>query len=199
MFFDEIGEMSGTQIFFFFVGCLISIAGVLVLSLRQTVRINTNGGINVDVGDMNNYYGDIEKYKGKVVGILAAPDCTYFSIAGNAHKRSDQNIIDGIGVVDACFRIAYALKPTWFALENPVGKLKKFLGEPTFKFHPYRMKVIPILSANIYDFCSIGIWFSSFSNRSTINNITSFWVIFVRNTDVMSVYINPNTIFGDKG
>ena len=54
VFFDEIGEMSGTQIFFFFVGCLISLAGVLVLSLRQTVRINTNGGINVDVGDMNN-------------------------------------------------------------------------------------------------------------------------------------------------
>ena len=85
----------------------------------------------------NGEWLDIEKYKGKVVGILAAPDCTYFSIAGNAHKRSDQNIIDGIGVVDACFRIAYALKPTWFALENPVGKLKKFLGEPTFKFHPY--------------------------------------------------------------
>jgi len=85
----------------------------------------------------NGEWIDIEKYKGKVVGILAAPDCTYFSIAGNAHKRSDQNIIDGIGVVDACFRIAYALKPTWFALENPVGKLKKFLGEPTFKFNPY--------------------------------------------------------------
>jgi len=85
----------------------------------------------------NGEWIDIEKYKGKVVGILAAPDCTYFSIAGNAHKRSDQNIIDGIGVVDACFRIAYALKPKWFALENPIGKLKKFLGEPTFKFNPY--------------------------------------------------------------
>ena len=85
----------------------------------------------------NGEWIDIERYKGKVVGILAAPDCTYFSISGNAHKRSDQNIIDGIGVVDACFRIAYALKPTWFALENPIGKLKKFLGEPTFKFNPY--------------------------------------------------------------
>ena len=76
----------------------------------------------------NGEWIDIEKYKGKVVGILAAPDCTYFSISGNAHKRSDQNIIDGIGVVDACFRIAYALKPKWFALENPIGKLKKFIG-----------------------------------------------------------------------
>jgi len=85
----------------------------------------------------NGEWIDIEKYKGKVVGILSAPDCTYFSISGNAHKRSDQNIIDGIGVVDACFRIAYALKPKWFALENPIGKLKKFLGEPTFKFNPY--------------------------------------------------------------
>ena len=64
----------------------------------------------------NGEWIDIEKYKDRVVGILAAPDCTYFSIAGNAHKRSDQNIIDGIGVVDACFRIAYALKPKWFAL-----------------------------------------------------------------------------------
>ena len=79
----------------------------------------------------------IEKYQGKVLGILAAPDCTYFSNAGTAHRRTDQNIIDGIGVVDACFRIAYALKPKFFALENPVGKLKNFLGEPVFKFHPY--------------------------------------------------------------
>merc|ERR1711998_585236 len=62
VFFDEIGEMSGTQIFFFFVGCLISLAGVLVLSLRQTVRINTNGGINVDVGDSNNSSGGMSRH-----------------------------------------------------------------------------------------------------------------------------------------
>ncbi len=85
----------------------------------------------------NGEWIDIKKYQGRVRGILAAPDCTYFSIAGNAWKRSDEQMVQGIGVVDACFRIAYALQPQWFALENPVGKLKKFLGEPLFKFHPY--------------------------------------------------------------
>lgn len=85
----------------------------------------------------NALWVDIEKYKDRVLGILAAPDCTYFSIAGNAWKRSDEQILGGISVVDACFRIAFALKPKFFALENPVGKLKKFIGEPTFKFHPY--------------------------------------------------------------
>jgi hypothetical protein len=57
VFFDEIGEMSGTQIFFFLVGCVISLAGVLVLSLRQTVRIMTNGGMQVDVANASNLDG----------------------------------------------------------------------------------------------------------------------------------------------
>eukprot|EP00943_MAST-04B_sp_MAST-4B-sp1_P006625 g6625.t1 len=57
VFFDEIGEMSGTQIFFFLVGCVISLAGVLVLSLRPTVRINTNGGMHVDVANASNLDG----------------------------------------------------------------------------------------------------------------------------------------------
>ena len=80
---------------------------------------------------------DLEKYEGKVRGILAAPDCTYFSIAGNAWRRSDDEMASGLSVVDACIRIAYALKPKFFAMENPVGKLRKFIGKPTFGFHPY--------------------------------------------------------------
>ena len=35
---------------------------------------------------------DLEKYEGRVRGILAAPDCTYFSIAGNAWRRSDEEM-----------------------------------------------------------------------------------------------------------
>ena len=80
---------------------------------------------------------DIVKYKDRVLGILAAPDCTYFSQSGNAWRRSDEQMLEGLSVVDACFRIAYALKPKFFALENPIGKLKKFIGEPTYKFQPY--------------------------------------------------------------
>ena len=85
----------------------------------------------------NGEWIDIAQYKGRVKGILAAPDCTYFSVAGNAWKRSDEQIMGALSVVDACFRIAYALQPEFFALENPVGKLRKFIGPPVFKFDPF--------------------------------------------------------------
>jgi hypothetical protein len=85
----------------------------------------------------NALWTDVKKYENRVLGILAAPDCTYFSSAGNAWKRSDDEMLAGLSVVDACLRIAYAIKPKFFALENPIGKLRKFIGSPTYQFDPY--------------------------------------------------------------
>jgi hypothetical protein len=73
-----------------------------------------------------------------VHGILAAPPCTVFANSGARWPRSDDDMREGLSVVDACLRIIVAHKPIWWALENPTGKLKYFLGEPTLRFHPWQ-------------------------------------------------------------
>ncbi len=73
-----------------------------------------------------------------VHGILAAPPCTHFSRAG-AHLwkvKGDFAIAAGLAVVDACLRAVAIYKPVFWVLENPIGRLKDYLGEPQFKFDP---------------------------------------------------------------
>jgi hypothetical protein len=43
---------------------------------------------------------------------------------------------EGLSVVDACLRIIFAHKPVWWALENPIGKLARYLGSPVYKCDP---------------------------------------------------------------
>lgn len=82
-------------------------------------------------------FDSIERWIGKVWGVLAAPVCTVFSGAGAKHPRTDEEIREGLALVDACIRIIHVVKPlAWWALENPVGKLRKWLGPPVFSFDP---------------------------------------------------------------
>ncbi|MCP4216281.1 MAG: hypothetical protein GY765_16655 [bacterium] len=71
-----------------------------------------------------------------IYGILAAPPCTCFAIAGNGIRRTNQAMIDALSIVDACLRLVFACRPKFWALENPVGKLRHYLGEPAFYFDP---------------------------------------------------------------
>lgn len=72
-----------------------------------------------------------------VHGILAAPPCTVFAISGARWKRTNEEMIEGLSVVDACLRIIYACNPLWWALENPVGKLIHYIGRWRYTFQPY--------------------------------------------------------------
>lgn len=72
----------------------------------------------------------------RVHGILAAPVCTVFANSGSKFPRTDLEIVEALSLVDACLRIVHVLKPDWWALENPVGKLRKFIGPPTMTFDP---------------------------------------------------------------
>lgn len=76
------------------------------------------------------------EFEPPVYGILAAPPCTVFANCGACWQRTDEEIKEALSVVDACLRAVMIYKPRFWALENPVGKLKKFLGPPQFKFHP---------------------------------------------------------------
>lgn len=70
----------------------------------------------------------------RVHGILCAPPCTEFSLAKNGRER---DIRAGLETVSACLRLVVACRPTWWALENPVGLLSHYLGTPRDVWEPY--------------------------------------------------------------
>ena len=76
------------------------------------------------------------RHPGRVHGVLAAPPCTMFARVGARWKRTDEQMRDALSVVDACLRVIVASGPTWWALENPIGKLQLYLGPPRFRCDP---------------------------------------------------------------
>jgi hypothetical protein len=78
-----------------------------------------------------------------VHGILAAPPCDHFSVSGAQYwpaKDADGRTADALAIVDACLRIIRETSPTFWALENPIGRLRRLrafeLGEPRLIFDP---------------------------------------------------------------
>ena len=73
-----------------------------------------------------------------VHGILAAPPCTALAVSGARwwEKKGEAALLDGLSVVDACVRLVVALKPAWWCLENPVGRLIHYLGPWRMTFNP---------------------------------------------------------------
>ena len=76
-----------------------------------------------------------------VHGVLAAPPCDHFSVSGAQYwpaKDADGRTAHALAVVDACLRIIDGARPAWWALENPIGRLRKLraLGKPTLAFDP---------------------------------------------------------------
>jgi len=82
---------------------------------------------------------DVRSYEPpeNVYGILMAPPCTVFSLAGNRWKRTKEEIQKALSVVYACLKIKDNCKPVFWCLENPVGKLVNYIGKPAMYFHPY--------------------------------------------------------------
>lgn len=80
------------------------------------------------------------QYIDNVYGILAAPPCTHFSSSGAQYwkkKDLDGRTLDGISIVDACMRIILVSNPVFWVLENPVGRLRRWLGDPRLIFDPW--------------------------------------------------------------
>lgn len=73
-----------------------------------------------------------------VRGVLAAPPCTHFAASGARWwaEKGEAALIEGLAVVDACLRIITVHRPLWWVLENPVGRLRDYLGEPRMAFDP---------------------------------------------------------------
>lgn len=74
------------------------------------------------------------------VGILAAPPCTHFSNASSRNwpKYDQQGDTErSLDIVQACLKIISVLKPRWWALENPRGRLIRTLGPPAWSFRAW--------------------------------------------------------------
>lgn len=71
-----------------------------------------------------------------VYGILAAPPCTEFSLAKN--RAGNRNFDAGLETVFACLSIIWKCrkqkKLEFWALENPRGLLRQFIGMPSYEF-----------------------------------------------------------------
>lgn len=74
-----------------------------------------------------------------VYGILAAPPCDHFSGSGAQYwkeKDNDGRTLAGVSVMDACIRIIFIANPVFWCLENPVGRMKYYIGNPAMSFNP---------------------------------------------------------------
>lgn len=79
-----------------------------------------------------------EHVRGPVHGILAAPPCTHLASSGARWwaDKGEEALLEALSVADACLRIVALHRPVWWALENPVGRLRRFYGPPRLLFDP---------------------------------------------------------------
>lgn len=72
-----------------------------------------------------------------VYGILAAPPCTMFSRARTTAK-TPRDFVGAMQIVQACMEIVWAARTQgdleFWALENPMGMLRQFMGNPPHHF-----------------------------------------------------------------
>jgi len=84
---------------------------------------------------------DVRTYKppDNVYGILAAPPCTHLAGSGARwwKEKGEEALFEALSIVDACMRIILILEPIFWCLENPVGRLVRYLGTPKLYFDPY--------------------------------------------------------------
>lgn len=80
----------------------------------------------------------LKKLNRKVHGVIAQPPCTHFAGSGARWwpTKGEKALLDGLQIVDACLRIILVHKPNWWVLENPVGRLRHYLGPPAMTFQP---------------------------------------------------------------
>ena len=74
-----------------------------------------------------------------IYGILVAPPCTHFSVSGAQYwkqKDADGRTFEDIRILTHCLMIIAKTSPVFWAIENPVGRMRKLLGNPTLLFNP---------------------------------------------------------------
>lgn len=85
---------------------------------------------------------DVRIYKPPqgVYGVLAAPLCTDFAGSGAQYwpsKDSDGRTLKSLEIITHCLRIIIEARPQFWCLENPVGRLKRWTGNPRMYIQPW--------------------------------------------------------------
>jgi hypothetical protein len=78
----------------------------------------------------------------RVHGVFLTPPCTEFAVSGSRwwKSKSESLLNNAIATVYEFLELKDAVKPEWWALENPVGRLGTVvpeLGWPKYKFQPW--------------------------------------------------------------
>ena len=119
-----------------------NLSGKIILDLcggsGSWSRFYKEAGYDVRVITLPEY--DVTTYTPpeNVYGILAAPPCTEFSVLNCKAEARNRKPEKGMVVVSACLKIIAMCKPKWWALENPRGFLREYLGKPTMTFQPWQ-------------------------------------------------------------
>ena len=73
-----------------------------------------------------------------VHGIICQPPCDHFAVSGARWwaSKGEAALIEGLQLVDACMRIILTHRPRFWVLENPVGRLRNYIGPPAATFNP---------------------------------------------------------------
>jgi hypothetical protein len=91
---------------------------------------------------------DVLTYKPpqNVYGILAAPPCTEYSPLNRNKYSKYEQFFDfdkfknspNTAILNTCIKIIEKCKPVFFAIENPYGLMRKYMGKPKLSFQPYQ-------------------------------------------------------------
>lgn len=98
-----------------------------------------DAGYDVRVITLPDY--DVRTYQppADVYGVLAAPPCTHFTVSGAQYwkaKDADGRTFEDCGILTACLMIIARAQPKFWAIENPVGRMRQLLGDPQLIFNP---------------------------------------------------------------
>jgi len=96
---------------------------------HETIAIDLKRGRDVRL---------LEKMNDRVDAVFAFPPCTVFANSGARWypSRSNEEILEAISIMDACLRIVCVHRPAIWFLENPIGKMRRYLGDPALIFDP---------------------------------------------------------------
>jgi len=115
-------------------------------------RINNNGTLDF-YRDKMHVSKDFQVKIKDIHGILAAPPCTQFSFARTTAK-TPRDFKGAMEIISACEQIIRAcvigggLK--FWAMENPTGHLRRFIGKPTFRFYQWQFGGYHVKSTDIW-------------------------------------------------
>jgi hypothetical protein len=81
-----------------------------------------------------------------VYGVLASPPCTEFSQLNREKFKNKQLYLSidkyknspNIDILNVCLKIIEKCDPVFFAIENPCGLMRKYMGKPRLSFQPYQ-------------------------------------------------------------